>query len=72
MHIERMRKLGDCPFVIVIALLILRSPFEVEDRAVLGYGPELQTTAFELVASKNPRTPIDKGEGYVQMAVSTK
>eukprot|EP00983_Pelagomonas_calceolata_P077747 1153986-Pelagomonas_calceolata.AAC.3 len=45
---------------------------EVEDRAVLGYGPELQTTAFELVASKNPRTPIDKGEGYVQMAVSTK
>uniref|UniRef100_A0A7S3R3Z5 VOC domain-containing protein n=1 Tax=Dunaliella tertiolecta TaxID=3047 RepID=A0A7S3R3Z5_DUNTE len=54
----------------VLGMSLLRQ--EVEDRAVLGYGPELQTTAFELVASKNPRTPIDKGEGYVQMAVSTK
>ncbi len=39
---------------------------------MLGYAPELQSTAFELVASNQPRKPVDKGEGYVQMAVSTK
>ncbi|KAF5832062.1 Glyoxalase/Bleomycin resistance protein/Dihydroxybiphenyl dioxygenase [Dunaliella salina] len=54
----------------VLGMSLLRQ--DVEDRAILGYEPELQSTAFELVASKNPRVPVDNGEGYVQMAVSTK
>ena len=38
----------------------------------MGYTPEFQSTCFVLVADKRNKAPVEKGEGYVQMAVSTK